>query len=87
MKMLCVIIITSFITSCLWEYFHTCPVFKNTDILKLKQDLRQRDSILYLWLNDYTWHIRVIAGVEKDSSILRYQKWNKKKKPEIKLIQ
>lgn len=78
MKILCIIIITSFITSLMWKCFYRCPLSESEKVTILEKGIKQRDSILDLWLNDYAWHIRVLSGIEKDTAITNYQKWNKK---------
>lgn len=79
MKMICVIIITAFITSLMWKIFHVCPLSVNEKVLILEKGNIKKDSILNLWFNDYTWHMRVMAGIEKDTAITKYERWNKKK--------
>lgn len=79
MKTICIILISSFITSLIWKVFHKCPVSESEKVEILKKAVAQKDSLLNLWFNDYTWHIRVLAGVEKDSLVTKFQKWNNKK--------
>lgn len=55
---------------------HSCETDCNKEVILLKTQSRQKDSLLYLCLNDYPFHIRVMAGIEKDSMVLKYQKWN-----------
>lgn len=59
--------------------FHECDYegHDSVAVKVLKEDNRRLDSLLQLWMGDYAWRIRVIAGVEKDTSITKYQKWNK----------
>ena len=59
---------------------------ESEEVILLKTQAHEKDSLLYLWFNDYSFHVRVLAGVEKDSSVVKYQKWNiankiKKNKP------
>lgn len=62
----------------MWKYFHKCPISESEKVGILKRAVFQRDSLLYLWFNDYTWRIRVLAGVESDTLVTKYQKWNNK---------
>lgn len=49
---------------------------ESEEVALLKKQARGKDSLLYLWFNDYAFHMRVIAGVQKDSTVVSYQKWN-----------
>lgn len=80
MKIFCVILITAFVTSLCHKYFHKCnPSADNKMINALMKNNSMQDSLLFLWFNDYAWKIRVMSGIEKDSSVIKYQKWNNKK--------
>lgn len=63
----------------MWLSIHRCPVSESEKVNILKEAVVYRDSLLNLWFNDYTWHMRVMAGIEKDTLINKYQKWNNKK--------
>lgn len=78
MKSLCIILITSFSVSFMWRSIHKCPVSESEKVSILMKGITHRDSLLNLWFNDYTWRMRVMAGVEKDTSVTKYQKWNSK---------
>lgn len=55
---------------------YDCKDTSRVEVELLKKQVRERDSLLYFWFNDYTFHIRVISGIEKDTSVLKYQIWN-----------
>jgi hypothetical protein len=57
---------------------YDCQYVADQELVLLKKQSQVKDSLLYLWFNNYTFHIRVIAGVEKDSAVTRYQLWNHK---------
>lgn len=63
----------------MWKFIHKCPMKESEKVSILMKAITHRDSLLNLWFNDYTWHIRVMAGVEKDTAITKYQKWNNEK--------
>lgn len=63
--------------------FHECDyeAHDSMAVRVLKKENRQMDSLLQLWVGDYSWKIRVMSGMEKDTSITKYQKkWKNKKK-------
>ena len=55
---------------------YNCKYVADEELALLKKQAHVKDSLLYLWFNDYAFHIRVIAGVEKDTSVVKYQLWN-----------
>jgi hypothetical protein len=64
-----------------YKMIHRCD-YKNHEsatIKKLEAENKFQDSLLKLWVGDHAWRIRVIAGMEKDTAITKYQKWRKKK--------
>ena len=84
MKTICIIIITSFVISVMWKCFHRCPLSESEKVTILEKAVLDRDSLLYFWFNDYGWRLRVLSGIEKDTAITRYQKWNQKQKKWVK---
>lgn len=52
------------------------PISESEKVNILHRALIHRDSLLNLWFNDYSWRIRVLSGIEKDTCISKYQKWN-----------
>jgi len=57
---------------------YDCQYVADQELVLLKKQAVEKDSLLYLWFNNYAFHIRVIAGVEKDSTVIKYQLWNHK---------
>jgi hypothetical protein len=55
---------------------HDCQFEGKQEVALLKKQAQEKDSLLYFWFNDYAFHIRVISGVEKDTSVMKYQIWN-----------
>ena len=55
---------------------YNCEYVANSDFELLKKQVQVKDSLLYFWFNDYAFHIRIISGVEKDTSVIKYQIWN-----------
>jgi hypothetical protein len=46
------------------------------ELYKKDRIIHEKDSILYLWFNDYAYRVRVISGIEKDPKILKYELWS-----------
>lgn len=63
-----------------YRMFHECDYesHESISVKKLRNDNRQMDSLLQLWIGDHSWRIRVMAGMETDTVITNYQKWKKK---------
>ena len=57
-----------------------CDNKKEDSIAILHKQVRDRDSMLYLWLNDYTYRLRVMSGLEKDPQVLKYETWRHRNK-------
>ena len=55
---------------------YDCRYVADQELVLLKKQAAEQDSLLYLWFNNYAFHIRVLAGVEKDTSVTKYQIWN-----------
>lgn len=55
---------------------YDCKYVASQELLLLKKQALEKDRLLYLWFNDYAFHIRVVSGVEKDAA--KYQIWNHK---------
>jgi hypothetical protein len=55
---------------------YDCQYVADQELALLKKQDRMKDSLLYFWFNDYAFHIRIISGVEKDSTVTKYQIWN-----------
>lgn len=55
---------------------YDCKYVADEEMELLKKQSQYKDSLLYFWFNDYAFHIRVISGVEKDSTVISYQRWN-----------
>lgn len=57
---------------------YDCQYVADADFELLKKQSAEKDSLLYFWFNDYAFHIRLISGLETDSTIIKYQLWNHK---------
>ncbi len=77
-KLLLAIVISFVAGQISYKMLHDCQFEGKQEVALLKKQGHEKDSLLYLWFNNYAFHIRLISGLETDSTVVKYQLWNHK---------